>query len=514
MTIRKTGLPWQWLPVLAVLAWALVLRLDYFAPGRSLWLDEAMLGVNIQRQGFFDLFEPLMFNQAAPLGFLLLQWLLHHLLGGSDDLLRVVPLLAGLALLPMVFVLARQDGSRPFAWLALALVALAPEHVRYSSELKQYSLDALVAAYLMWCFGEALKQPADPRSRTRLALSGAFAVWFSHPSVFVLAGLGGSVLLLHWRDVRDPAFLRSWAGVAAAWALSFAVLYVLHLRHVAANPVLTDFWRRSFAPLPPWSHWGWYRASLPGVLNHLFSFHAGVLPSVLLLLGIASLWARRQPLALAMVLTLGATLAASALSRYPFYGRFLLFLTPAAALALAEGVERCRQWLRAWHPWLAGGVYLGLAGLLLFYAVDIDRQRLRDHPVMEEIKPLMKEVVEHRRPGDQIYVYYGAVPAFSFYAAQYGFGAGEFVEGRFHRWQPDLYLSEIDQALGPGRTWFVFSHNCNRCRPRVKVNEQRFILDHLDRRGTLVEQLDGAGTTAYLYDLGPPRSDPGPAADR
>lgn len=514
MTIRKTGLPWPWLPVLALLAWALFLRLDYFAPGRSLWLDEAMLGVNIQHQSLLGLVRPLLYDQAAPLGFLLLQWLLAHLLAGSDDLLRVLPLLAGLALLPMVFVLARQEGSRPFAWLALALVALAPEHVRYSTELKQYSLDALVAAYLMWCFGAALKQPADPRSHNRLALSGALAVWFSHPSVFVLAGLGGSVLLLHWRELRDPAFLRPWAGVAASWLLSFVVLYLLHLRHVAANPALTDFWRRSFAPLPPWSHWGWYRASLSGVLNHLFSLRAGAIPPVLLLLGIASLWGRRRPLALAMVLTLVATLAASALSRYPFHGRFLLFLMPAAALALAEGVERCRQWLHAWHPWLAGVVYLGLAGLLLAHAVDIDRQRLREHPVMEEIKPLMKELAQHRHPGDQIYVYYGAVPAFSFYAAQYGFRSGEFVEGRFHRWQPDLYLSEIDHALGSGRTWFVFSHNCNRCRPRVKVNEQRFILDHADRRGVLVERLDGVGTSAYLYELGPPRSEPLPAPER
>ena len=512
--IRKTGVPWQWLPVLAVLACALFLRLDYFAPGRSLWLDEAMLGVNIQRQGLLDLVRPLLFDQAAPLGFLMLEWMLHRLLGGSDDLLRVVPLLAGLASLPMIFMLARQDGTSPFAWLALVLVALAPEHVRYSSELKQYSLDALVATYLMWCFGETLKQPADLQARIRLARSGALAVWFSHPSVVVLAGLGAAIVLLHWREVRDPAFFRAWAGVGAAWAISFAVLYLLHLRHVASNPALTDFWRRSFAPLPPWSNWGWYRTSLSGVLNHLFSFRSGVLPSALVLLGVASLWWRRRPLAVALVLTLGATLLASALSRYPFYGRFLLFLMPATALALAEGVERCRQWLSSWSPWLASGVYLGLAGLLLFQAVDIDRQHFRDHPVMEEIKPLMQQVADHRRPGDHIYVYYGAVPAFSFYATRYGFGHGEFVEGTFHRWQPDLYLAEIDRALGAGRTWFVFSHNCNHCRPRVKVNEQRFILDHADRRGTLIEQLDGPGTTAYLYDLGPPLSDAGSAVDR
>lgn len=504
MTIRKTGLPWQWLPVLAVLAWALFLRLDYFAPGRSLWLDEAMLGVNIQRQGFFDLFEPLMFNQAAPPGFLLLQWLLHHLLGGADDVLRVVPLVAGLAALPMVFVLARQDGTRPFAWLALALMALSPEHVRYSSELKQYSLDALVAAYLMWCFGEVLKQPVDGRAQRRLALAGAVSVWLSHPSVFVLAGLGGSVLLLHWREMLQPAFLRSWGRIVVVWVISFGLLYLLHLRHVAVNPVLADFWRRSFAPLPPWSHWRWYRATLPGVLHYLFSLRVGMLPGVLILLGIGSLWWRRRHLALAIVLTLGCTLAASSMSRYPFYGRFLLFLMPAAALVLAEGVERCRQWLRPWSPWLAGGAYLALAGLLLFHAATVDYRHLQEHPVTEEIKPLMKELATRRRPGDRIYVYYGAVPAFEFYAPQYGIALDEFLRGESHRWQHDLYLSEIDRDLGAGRTWFVFSHNCNRCRPRVKVNEQLFILNHLERRGRLLEEVGGPGTSAYLFELRAP----------
>ena len=33
-------------------------------------------------------------------------------------------------------------------WSALAFVVASPEHVRYSGELKQYSLDVLVAAFL------------------------------------------------------------------------------------------------------------------------------------------------------------------------------------------------------------------------------------------------------------------------------------------------------------------------------------------------------------------------------
>ena len=76
-------------------------------------------------------------------------WMFHvgwALFGINEWWPRLVAPLFSAGASGLVFLLARQDGTRPFAWLALALVALAPEHVRYSSELKQYSLDALVAA--------------------------------------------------------------------------------------------------------------------------------------------------------------------------------------------------------------------------------------------------------------------------------------------------------------------------------------------------------------------------------
>ncbi len=62
---------WRWMwPVLIL---GLGLRLAQYATGRSLWLDEALLALNIIHRPIGGLFRVLDYHQGAPLGFLLLE---------------------------------------------------------------------------------------------------------------------------------------------------------------------------------------------------------------------------------------------------------------------------------------------------------------------------------------------------------------------------------------------------------------------------------------------------------
>lgn len=89
-------------------------------------------------------------------------------------------------------------------------------------------LDVLLARVSGWW------EDGRPRGRLAgLAVMGVVAVWFSFPLVFVMAGVGGTVLLACWREQTRPA-LPGFAAVVGAWLLAFGCQYVLFARPLAA----------------------------------------------------------------------------------------------------------------------------------------------------------------------------------------------------------------------------------------------------------------------------------------
>jgi len=102
-----------------------------------------------------------------------------------------------------------------------------------------------------------------------------------------------------------------------------------------------------------------------------------------------------------------------------------------------------------------------------------------------------------RRSEDLIYVYYGAVPAFTFYASQYGIDERNYSVGVASRDNPDRYLEDLEKLRGKPRVWFVFSHNC----PPCEVDERLFMLEHLDTLGRRMGEYASGGSAVYLYDL-------------
>ena len=66
------------------------LRLHLFFANRSLWLDEAMLAINLVRRTPAELLLPLDYAQGAPLGFLYAQKLIIMLAGSSEPSLRTL----------------------------------------------------------------------------------------------------------------------------------------------------------------------------------------------------------------------------------------------------------------------------------------------------------------------------------------------------------------------------------------------------------------------------------------
>jgi hypothetical protein len=239
-----------------VIGFGLLLRLRQVTLNLSLWLDEAMLALNIVNRSFGDLVRPLDYDQGAPLGFLWLIKATETLLGNRELSLRLFPFLMGCLSLVVLWLVARQLTKPVGIIFTLLIFASSRYLVSYGAQVKQYAVDAAVTLLLYLLGLYLLRKTATKKDYLLLALLGSLSIWISHPAVFTLGGLGLTLIL-------TAALEKDWKGVlgyglaSAFWALNFSALYLIQYRGLAANGYLTGFWAEYFMPLtvsaPVWA---------------------------------------------------------------------------------------------------------------------------------------------------------------------------------------------------------------------------------------------------------------------
>lgn len=481
---------------LTIILVGMALRIGQYLANRSLWLDEALLAQNIANRSLAGLTQPLDHDQGAPVGFLFVQKLTVQALGNEDYILRLIPLAAGVLSLYLVYKVAGYYTTGTAILVALALFAISGPLVYYASEVKQYSSDVAICLLLLLVAAGCFEADGAPKHYVALGVAGALALWFSHPALFVVAGIGLS-LALYLLARRDWRMLSWLGGVFVAWSASFVALYVFSLRALAANDTLIRYWGSSFMPMPPWRDPAWLPDAFLNMLEDPAGLSAVSIAMVAFFLGCLSLLLRRWPIAFALILPFALVLLASGLRKYPFSGRLMLFIVPLAFLLIADGIERTRMILLRINPWVSFGAWLILAAALLSAPAAHALQNLRQPQLREHIKPVVSYIAQHKLDEDSIYVYYGAEFLFRYYAPRYGFQEDDYSVGVASRQDPDQYAQELNELSGRGRTWFVFSHVYD----WEMIDEEAFFLEQLDRLGTRLDEVKAPGASAYLYDL-------------
>jgi len=503
------------------LAAGVMLRLLQYSVNRSLWLDEGLLVSNFLDGGWHRLLEPFHRGQTAPLGFLALVKGAAALLGRSELVLRLPALLAGLATLAIVPRVARRYATRGAYPYAVAVVALAPFLVYYSSEVKQYAFDALLSLVVLWLAHDLARRPHDRRLAAIFALAGAVGVWFSQPMVFMLAG-AGAVLGVRALRRRDRAAVATLVPPALAWAASFAITYLLSRRQLEDPVYMREFWRAGFFPLVPRTgrDWLW----LPRMFARMFREPLGILgqdDSVLsracaiaalavFLAGAAWMWRHRRLRLALLVAPIAAVLAASALRVYPFGseylagGRVLIFLLPSLACVLAEGIASLPRLAGAGlRPAARLAVPLAAAAVLLpsvvYAAVSVPHLRA-------EVRPLLEYVNEKRQPGDVMYVFYNGQAVFEYYAPRYGWNRSNAIPGVCARYYPQRYIDDLAKLRGRPRVWLLFVEGTT----VGKFDEKKFMISFANYMGRRLDDQVSLGASVYLYDLRPENTTPGP----
>ncbi len=484
--------------IYALVFLGILLRAVPLIQNRCLWIDEAMLALNLVERTPGQLLKPLDWNQGAPVGFLLTVKATISVFGKSEWALRLFPFAGSVFGLLAFAWLSRKLLPEEASVLAVALFAISPTLISYTAECKQYAIDAALTVAIFSVSLGLMYRKGGSRHWAILGIVGAIAVWFSHSSVFVLASVG-TALFLDSLAMKDRRRILACAATIGCWLMSFGVCYVTCLRHLGTNQYLLDYWAGHFLTLPPTSS-----GDLAWLVSHFSNFvdfpgglggsevKASGLATGFFLIGLFLICRERWPVAFALITPAFAALLASGLHKYPFAGRLLLFLVPLLLLGVARGAWAVATVLRSSLPF-AGLVVIGL--LVLAPAVETYQQIQR--PLRyEQITQVLDEVKEKWQPGDKVYLYYGAIPAYTFYTLDRPF-VPDVVKGTEYRSRRTGYRDELRKLAGNPRVWVIFSHR--------HAAEESLLKAYAEGLGECQQEVHCPGATAFLYDFSTPR---------
>ena len=422
-------------------------RIIWWIIDRPVWLDEAMLALGIMHRPLGDvLLAPLPYGQITPPAFVLVQWGLVSILGASGRVLRLAPLVASLIALPLFARLARRvfDDERVVAG-AVWLFALNRALVMYAVEAKPYAWDVTATLAVLLVVIE--QRPILAR------ILGAILIWCSYPILIVLAALAVS---------RRTSAISVWT--ISGWGLSAApAIWVAEHRLSASDrEYLHRFWADGF-----WRTWSWPITQPAHVFDTLLRVPPGI---VWLVLAIAGLRFMKERTVMMPALV---AIAAAASGFYPLADRLALYLLPGALLAVAA--------IGRW--WVI---------VPLVIAQGVESVLPERH---EDVRTVATAMARLRQPDDAVYVYYGAVPTFEYYADTTGI-----TRGGCHRTDWPAYLRELEPMRGRKRVWLVVAHEFE----GNGVREDSLLVRYLNATGRAYLTIRARSAFAMLYDLSGP----------
>lgn len=334
---RRNSIFWS------IVAVAIAFRTGEYVRDRGLWLDEASIRENITARPLGARFTN---NQAAPIGFMVVEKILLHVFGSSSKSLRFNPFLASCLGVWGFAAIARKDLADPAGFLAAAMFAVSDSLIYYADELKPYSGDVLATVVSIWIGHEMIRPNVSTKRRAIAFSAGCVALWYSFPAVFCLAASGLAAILAALR-APDRRGLRPTVLMNLGWAIAFVPFYMCSKQMLQQGTVLWDFWNFAFPPrggsFVSVARWV-IAAFIDSFINPLgrsapvIDARIAAIPAIALFaLGVAASFADSPEKVLIRLGPIAFAFAAATFRLYPFHGRLILFLLPCYYLTIARG---------------------------------------------------------------------------------------------------------------------------------------------------------------------------------
>jgi mannosyltransferase len=153
---------------------------------QSLHHDEIVTAGRILGGGFGEAMEGVRDSESAPPLYYALAWAWTQLAGTGEFGLRSLSAIAGVATVPVAYLLAAELRDRRAGIFAAALVAVNPMLLWYSQEARGYSLLALLCAAAALCFVRAIER-GERRDVTWWGVLSALALATHYFAIFPVA---------------------------------------------------------------------------------------------------------------------------------------------------------------------------------------------------------------------------------------------------------------------------------------------------------------------------------------
>jgi len=216
--------------IFCIIAWYIMLCSLHLFQQRPLWNDEAVVFQSIEHYSVKQIFsEPLRVNQVFPRVYFFIVQQFSKTFDFSLWSLRLPSFICMIAGFLLWIKIARDNFEDRWQYLAFILSWPASGMLLYySAELKQYSMDVLVAAVfiLFLCHQKSLHQQKSARYILMLLCLPALGM-FSYPG-FICAALPLYNLMLY--SLKDKSAIKYLVGYVISLAVFFTLSYIFDMR--------------------------------------------------------------------------------------------------------------------------------------------------------------------------------------------------------------------------------------------------------------------------------------------
>ena len=202
--------------------------------------DEIVTASRILRDGFWHAMDAVGFSESAPPLYYAVAWVWTQLTGTGEFGLRSFSALAGVATVPVSYLIGAELRSRRAGLAAAALVAVNPMLLWYSQEARAYALFSLLTAISFLYFARALRR-GRRRDFTGWGIASALALATHYFAFFPIAAEAAWLLRRRGRASLRGLWIVALAGALLA-PLAIHQMSIGHAEWIGNYPLIHRLW--------------------------------------------------------------------------------------------------------------------------------------------------------------------------------------------------------------------------------------------------------------------------------